>query len=303
MCYNIKKYNNIQFAKERMVFMSYNELKQRGTLNFPIELYQIDKNHSRFEMAAHWHSEIEIIRVLHGTLNVKLNNREYIMNKHDVVFVNSENVHSACPSPDCIYDCIVMHTELLSVSENTSRFFLDGLINHEFTIYEFNQYTKNDFFDAIDELFNSMKTHSPGYKFNVISAVYKLFAKILDGHLYYSTNSSVPFPDNKSVLKLKKVLSYIRNNYDKPISLDNMAEVADMSSKYFCSFFKDMTAKTPVEYLNTYRIEKASRKLINSDTSVTDIAFSCGFNDLSYFIKTFKTVKGTTPAKFRKNGN
>jgi AraC-like DNA-binding protein len=62
-----------------------------------------------------------------------------------------------------------------------------------------------------------------------------------------------------------------------------------------------MTTKTPVEYLNTYRIERASGMLLNSGKSVTDIAFSCGFNDLSYFIKTFKSIKGITPAKFRKS--
>ena len=63
---------------------------------------------------------------------------------------------------------------------------------------------------------------------------------------------------------------------------------------------KEMTRKSPVEYLNTYRVEKAARKLITSDISVTDVAFACGFNDLSYFIKTFKAYKGVTPAKFRR---
>ena len=61
-----------------------------------------------------------------------------------------------------------------------------------------------------------------------------------------------------------------------------------------------MTKSTPIEYLNTYRVERAARKLLNSDTSVTDISYMCGFNDLSYFIKTFKAIKGVTPAKFRK---
>ena len=61
-----------------------------------------------------------------------------------------------------------------------------------------------------------------------------------------------------------------------------------------------MTLKTPTEYLKAYRIEKASRKLLNTDMNVTDIAYSSGFNDLSYFIKTFKEIKGTTPTQFRK---
>jgi AraC-like DNA-binding protein len=79
-----------------------------------------------------------------------------------------------------------------------------------------------------------------------------------------------------------------------------MAKAAGMSSKYFCYFFKEMTGKTPVEYLNGFRVEKASRKLLYSDLSVTEIAYLCGFNDLSYFIKTFKRQKGVSPAKFRK---
>ena len=67
-----------------------------------------------------------------------------------------------------------------------------------------------------------------------------------------------------------------------------------------CKFFKNMTRKTPVDYLVAYRVEKASRKLLSTDMSVTDIAFAAGFNDLSYFIKTFKKLKGKTPADFRK---
>jgi len=57
--------------------MIYNELKQHGTEDFPIEMYHIEKNHTRYEMSAHWHNEIEIIRVLKGELNIKLNNNTY----------------------------------------------------------------------------------------------------------------------------------------------------------------------------------------------------------------------------------
>ena len=77
---------------------------------------------------------------------------------------------------------------------------------------------------------------------------------------------------------------------------DKLSERADAME----ALIKEKTGKTPVEYLNGYRIEKASQLLLNSDQSVTEIAFSCGFNDLSYFIKTFKSQKGISPAKFRK---
>ena len=108
-------------------------------------------------------------------------------------------------------------------------------------------------------------------------------------------------PENKNISKLKKILTYIRENYHTQITLDDMAKAAKMSPKYFCSFFKEMTRKTPIEYLILYRIECAAKKIHRSDESITDIAYSCGFNDLSYFIKTFKNIKGVTPAKFRHN--
>lgn len=79
-----------------------------------------------------------------------------------------------------------------------------------------------------------------------------------------------------------------------------LSATVDKSPKYIGCFFKSMTGKTPIEYLNEYRIEKACHKLRYTDMPVTDIAFSCGFSDLSYFIKTFKRLKGVSPGKYRK---
>ena len=145
-----------------------------------------------------------------------------------------------------------------------------------------------------------MKNKASGYKFKVIGEMYKMFGEIIDSHLYSNITGVTELGADKNMHKLKNVLVFMRDNYDKPISLSDMADAADMSSKYFCYFFKEMTRKSPVEYLNTYRVEKAARKLITSDISVTDVAFACGFNDLSYFIKTFKAYKGVTPARFRR---
>ncbi|MDY3929108.1 MAG: AraC family transcriptional regulator [Clostridia bacterium] len=279
--------------------MSYNELKQHGTADFPIELYQIDKTHPKYEMASHWHSQIEIIKILDGELNIRLNNHEYTARKNDIIFVNSETVHGAEPK-DCVYVCLVFHPEFLEISDNSSKFFIESLINHEYVINEFFGSADTPFHRSVDSIFEAMTHKSSGYKFMVIGALYQMFGTIINCKLYNSAENLPYITGDKNVPKLKKVLTFIRKNYDSQISLDDMAAAAGMSPKYFCYFFRDMTKKTPVEYLNSYRIEKASRKLLNTDNSVTDIAFSCGFNDLSYFIKTFKSIKGITPAKFRK---
>lgn len=289
--------------------MSYRELRQHGTEEFPIEIYRIDKDHTRFEMTSHWHTHVEIIRVVCGELNIKLYNNEYVASKGDVLFVNSETVHGASPSQDCVYECVVLHTEMLSVKENSCNFFIEGLINGEFLLHEYHNALESPIVAQVNVLFDSMKKMadtsaegrfaSTAVKFSVLSALYSLFAAIIDLKLYSSASVS-ELPEDKNLAKLKSVLSFIRSNYDKQITLSDMAEVASMSPKYFCHFFKSMTRKTPVDYLVAYRVEKASRKLLSTDMSVTDVAFATGFNDLSYFIKTFKKLKGETPAAFRK---
>jgi AraC-like DNA-binding protein len=279
--------------------MSYNELEQRGTADFPIEYYYIDETHTRYDMSAHWHSEMEIIRILDGRLTVKLNDRTYNAKQGDIVIVNSEMVHGAFPE-DCKYECIVFHIDFFHIDNYSCRYFFESLLNHEYLIKEFNEKDNSEFCMAIDSLFETIRKKSSGYKFAVIGALYRLFGVIIDEHRYSAVNGQDNIFADKNVPKLKKVLTYVRENYDKQISLDDMSKAAGMSPKYFCYFFKEMTGKTPVEYLNGYRIEKASRKLLYTDLSVTEIAFASGFNDLSYFIKTFKNMKNTTPAKFRK---
>ena len=90
----------------------------------------------------------------------------------------------------------------------------------------------------------------------------------------------------------------IETSYDQCLTLDILAKEAGMNAKYFCRFFHEMTHRTPIDYLNYQRIEHACYELATSENSVTDVAFNCGFNDLSYFIKTFKRYKGKTPGKY-----
>lgn len=296
LCYNRKKYNNIQVL---VIAMIYNELKQRGTADFPIEYHYIDKNHTRYEMSAHWHTEMEIIRILQGELKIRLNNREYAAQKGDIIFVNPETVHGASPV-DCIYECVIFHIDFLDTTTYSCKFFVESILNREFVIKDFNKCEENEFITSVNAVFEAMKNKSSGYKFTVIGALYAMLGIIVDNHFYSTVTGNSEISDSKNIPKLKKVLSFLRDNYEQQLSLTDMAKAADMSAKYFCYFFKEKTGKTPVEYLNGYRIEKASQMLLNSDKSVTDIAFSCGFNDLSYFIKTFKAQKGISPTKFRK---
>ncbi len=277
--------------------MSYIELKIHGTHDFPLELYCLNQNHPKYEMTFHWHPNIEIVRVLSGSLAITLNNREYTANPGDVVFIGSETVHGAVPY-DCEYECLVYNPEFLPSISFNGRSFSEEICNNTVQANEFYPYEDDEFHQCVNTLFEEMKTRDEASRYIVPGMLCRLYGIIIRGGMFSSASSSGTSASG-AIVKLKKVLQFIRSSYDTQISLDDMAAQASMSTKYFCSFFKKMTHKSPVEYLIAYRIERACRKLIGTDKSVTDIAFECGFNDLSYFIKTFKEQKGVSPGVFR----
>lgn len=279
--------------------MSFNELRQRGTLDFPIEIYHVDNTHSRYEMVQHWHSEFEIIYVIQGEINVTLNNNQFTAGAGDVVFINPETIHGATPI-DCVYECIDFDIGFLANICDGFVYFFEGILNNEYCVKEYISAHNSPVSEFVCSISHAMHNKSSGYKFRVVGELYRMFANIIDFHLYSNVSGVSEIASNKDTQKIKSVLSYVRNNYENPITLADMANAANMSPKYFCSYFKKMTQKSPVEYLNSYRVEKAANKLLNTNMSVTEISFACGFNDLSYFIKTFKSYKGITPAKFRK---
>ena len=117
---------------------------------------------------------------------------------------------------------------------------------------------------------------------------------------YFIENPTRTRRDYKRILQLKQVLEFIEKNYANPITLQELSASVSMSPKYFCRFFSEMTHQTPVDYLNRQRIEEACLQLAATDDSITEIAYRNGFNDLSYFRRTFKKYKGMTPGKYQR---
>ena len=117
-------------------------------------------------------------------------------------------------------------------------------------------------------------------------------------HLYQKNHADTEM--DRRLSPIKNVLSHISENYTDTISLNELAKIAGMNPKYFCRYFRSMTGRTPIDYLNYYRIECACEMLSTKDISIKETTISCGFNDESYFIKTFQKYKGITPKQFVK---
>ncbi len=100
--------------------------------------------------------------------------------------------------------------------------------------------------------------------------------------------------------KIKTVYEYVQENYSKKLMLSDASDLVNMSPVSFNRFMKKRTGKTFVDYVNDVRIGFASIKLIENDSSISEVAFNCGFNNIANFNRVFKKIKNTTPSQYKK---
>jgi transcriptional regulator GlxA family with amidase domain len=99
--------------------------------------------------------------------------------------------------------------------------------------------------------------------------------------------------------RIEKIMEYINHNFGKSISLSEAAQIASMTDISFSRFFKLRTGRTFIDTVNDIRLGQASRMLIDTTHSITEVCYKCGFNNISNFNRIFKKKKGCTPKEFR----
>jgi len=99
--------------------------------------------------------------------------------------------------------------------------------------------------------------------------------------------------------RIAKVCEYIEKNYEEPIKLKDAAQLVNMSESAFSHFFKKKTNCTFIDYITNLRIARACQMLTDTSHTVAEICYTCGFNNLSNFIRIFKKKKGNTPNEYR----
>ncbi len=123
----------------------------------------------------------------------------------------------------------------------------------------------------------------------------------LTGVLHYFINYTFDYPTIKHSDVVYKCIDYIKQNYDRKITLDDIAVYVSLSRSYLSKLFKDETGYSLFSYINHVRIEKSKELLLNDTISLVDVAGLCGFEDQSYFTKVFKKETGISPKRFRDN--
>lgn len=276
-----------------MKYNELNELTKRGTDGFPVGYYPVDQNHPQYEMPLHWHREFEIIYVKKGILNVFLDGLEYTLSDGDILTVCCNTLHRAVPQ-NCVYECVVFDMNML-ITQNDTEKFIRPILNGEKTVDVLLKADDGLLYRTALNIFWALKSNAPTFKIEVFTALFSFFTEL------YKSDNVLPSekhrrPDMHTKL-ISEVIDWIEDNITEAITLQELSKKAGLNEKYFCRIFKNSTGKTPIDYINSLKINLACN-LLSDGKSVTEAAFTSGFSDLSYFSKVFKKYKSCSPKQW-----
>ncbi len=282
------------------------EFAKHGNSLFPLEIYDCWFEVDGLLVPYHWHNEIEIIYVEKGKIGVTINAESKIVNEGEMIFINSEDLHQINSIGDNYsrYYALVFSPDLLSFksSDHCEIACIRPLINKTLKLPQSIDRNKDYSIKVLDlfkEILEEYKFQQPGWYLDVKSCMYKLFSIFTRENIFIELSSDISHVSYKED-QIKKALEYIHNNFNEKIYIDDIASALGINTQYFCRFFKSIIGKTPIEYINRYRINAASEFLQHEDISIIDVCFRVGFENQSYFIKLFKKYNNMTPLEYKK---
>ena len=276
-------------------------------ISFSDELFPIIINtHSRLPESAatprqySWHEQLEVIYVTDGRVSCECSFTRYECGEGDIVVINPCEPHiiEYLDRPS-YYLCLMVDPSLYSgrgdisgakyiqpMSDRKVRF--HNLINN-------NPRAKG----ILINLFEEYKTAAPAYEMSVKGHLLCFLAELFRSEI---AEESARHSQNPTA-SISPALRYISAHYTEDIDLDSLSGSCCMNRSYFCRRFKDITGKSPIAYVNEYRLTKARSLLTSHEKSVSEIAVECGFPDSNYFSRLFTKCYGISPIKFRQTNS
>ncbi len=281
----------------------YHENTIHGTPVFHLQVYSHCDKEGFYFVSQHWHEELEWIYVEYGTLHITVHGKLIILHTGEYCFINTGELHEIKSMGASLHHAIVFHAHFLDFAlyDVCQHYFIRPITNGNLLFKncfcEYSpQHSKQIIFhmqEIITLYHASTDCASLSIKIHILHILELLFQ-----YHYFLKNTSFSKKED-SLNKLKQVIEYIHNNITNTISLQTLSEICFMSSNYFCHYFKKEIGKTPISFINEYRIEKACEMLSECNLPISNIALSVGFDNFSYFIRKFREYKGITPKEYR----
>ncbi len=286
-------------------YTQYHETKLHEQIGFPYNTYLCTIPQDFDRVGLHWHEQMELIYIKKGSGTVSVGLIPYHVEAGFIVPVLPGELHSIDGDPGVRmeYENIIFSLSILDSTAETDwcrTNLLDPLRSGSLRFPR--PITPGTAFHAeaaraLDQADHICEDRMSGYSLLVKSQLY-LFMHALFQFRYRDPLQKRA--ESQHAEKLKYVISWVKEHYQEPVSIQDAAALTGYSEAHFMRIFKNETGQTFVHFLTEYRLAAASYYLKETNDSISNIAMTCGFENLSYFIRTFKKKYGSSPREFRK---
>ncbi|MBQ8592026.1 MAG: helix-turn-helix transcriptional regulator [Lachnospiraceae bacterium] len=292
------------------------EDKQHGTPQYPVVVYHSDLHSSNMKYIPwHWHDEVELNIVTKGAALFKANEITKELTPGQGQFVNQNVLHSVHPVDEttpCEFFSIVFHPSFLFGYGQTflsSKYLTPILaseeLKHIILLPEIDW--QKHILDICKEIADIQDAGEFGCELRVKEKLCALWLAILTQWKISHIEEGISTKQSGNVIvdetRVKKAILYMEEHHSESVTLDDIAAAVHISKSECCRCFKRTLNLTPFEYLMRFRIFEATRKMQRQEPiaqSISDLAFSVGFNNTSYFNKLFKQFLQCTPKEYKK---
>lgn len=251
----------------------------------------------------HWHRAVELFYIQSGCLEYATPGGKWTFSAGSGGFVNSNVLHSSRFHQGTerniqllhLFDPTFLAGEQGSLIEEKYILPLTASAHMELIPLFPDDPVQAEILELIKAAF-SWHEQEWGYELKLREALTQIWLKLLK-----LTAPAAPLDaDRTSDDNIKTLMVYIHEHYRESISVEDLAQMAHISRRSCFRLFQENLHMTPVEYIRSYRLQKACHALVNSNTSVTGIAYACGLGSSSYFGKVFREMYHCTPGEYRK---
>lgn len=270
----------------------------------PIRIFHSNKD-MLSTVHPHWHDEIEILYFVSGTATQQINNSIFEVKKGDLVIINSDSVHSTHSVREEECEILVIMMDINIICNNPQLPQINRLTKMFNERLKFPNPIKTDseigkqLLESVLKVEKSVHENRDGFEAITISSIYGLIGLSIQ-NFELDENKSKHTLNQKEKDVLNSTFELIDRNYQNDITLKRAAEASNFSTSHFIRLFKQSTGMTFKNYLCLNRINRAE-KLLQTNKPIGQIAYECGFNSQTSFIRAFKKYKLTTPSSYRNN--
>lgn len=283
------------------MYFELKENKPHGTKDDPFSTYHIENAGRSFQIPVHWHDEFEIIYVRSGFLTVSISGESYIGKTGEAFVVSPGNLHLMGSQTGTVdYYTFLFPLKYISfrTDDMLDEKLLEPLNSGHLMICPRVKDTAKELCEQLIKIYEAKNDESE----SKITTQVKTKIILLQFILHMWENGFIIENDKSGRNTVEKeMISYIQQSFTGEISLKEFGEQFHLSEKYVSQYFKEHFHITLSKYVTYLRLEHAKQLLQNSDIPVTEVAMLSGYQNVSYFIRSFKKTYGVSPLKYRKN--